>query len=111
MSTLFPTSQNDFANSFVVENNPWHPGAGEARFAYYLSEESGLEFRIFTITGEEVLSRIISEGSASTTIGSHIITWDGKNGAGDKVLDGIYVVSLRNVTTGTTARLKLAVLK
>ncbi len=110
-SSLFATSQSDFAASFMVENNPWHPSSGQAQFAYNLAQPTALDFRIFTLTGEEVLSRIIPAGSPLSTIGSHTIGWDGRNGIGNMVLNGIYIVSLRNDVTGITARLKLAVIK
>lgn len=110
-SALFSTSQNDFAASFMVQNNPWHPSTGPAQFAYHLDLPAALDFRIFTLTGEEVLEREIAAGMPQTTAGSHVIAWDGKNGDGDIVLNGIYIVSLRNLASGITARLKLAVIK
>ncbi|MFZ1685146.1 MAG: hypothetical protein WAU88_13610 [Candidatus Zixiibacteriota bacterium] len=111
LSQLFAVSQSDFSTSFMVENNPWHPGSGEARFAYNLSQQTSLEFRILTLTGELVLEQKFPEGDPKTTSGSHILTWDGKNGGGDIVRDGVYIVMLRDVVTGVTSKLKLAVVK
>ncbi len=97
--------------SFIVEDNPWHPGNGNARFAYTLVEESVLEFRIFTLGGELVLNRRIEVSSPLASPGPHILEWDGRNGRGVMVHDGVYIVCLQVLRTGEEARLKVAVLK
>jgi len=97
--------------SFEVENNPFHPDVSAARFSYELSEPSMVEFRVFTLTGEEVYSKDLSEGTGGTAVGENEISWDGCNDAGRKVKSGVYIVSIRIVGTDEQARIKVAVVK
>ena len=111
LKTTFEVAGSSLAQSFMIEDNPWHPGSGVARFAYTLVEESILDFRIFTLGCELGLNRRIEENSPLASPGPHIIEWDGHNGAGVMVHDGVYIVSLLVTRTGEEARLKVAVLK
>ncbi|PWB71576.1 hypothetical protein C3F09_07575 [candidate division GN15 bacterium] len=97
--------------SFMVENNPWHQETSPARFAYVLEQSAGLEFRIFTLTGELVHKQDIDQNSSLGQAGSHVLEWDGRNDRGKIVFDGVYIVQLTNTVSGERARLKLAVLK
>jgi flagellar hook assembly protein FlgD len=76
-----------------------------------LKQPSAVDLRIFTLTGEEVYSRYLPEGSAGTSEGENILEWDGRNDAGHPVLSGVYVVTIRAVKTGEQARLKVAVVR
>ncbi|HVP07220.1 MAG TPA: hypothetical protein VMS71_05190, partial [Candidatus Acidoferrum sp.] len=109
--TFYVTTSADFAQSFMVENNPYRPLRGPARFNYVLSEASSVEFQIFTLTGELVYTKNLLEGTDGTQPGEHILEWDGRNDRGDIILNGVYVVSITLGKTGLNARLKLAVLK
>jgi hypothetical protein len=111
LKKTFEVAGPSLEQSFMIEDNPWHPGSGVARFAYTLVEESILDFRIFTLGGELVLNRRIEASSPLAAPGPHIIEWDGLNGAGVMVHDGVYIVSLLVTRTGEEARLKVAVLK
>lgn len=109
---LFAVSGPSLEQSFIIEDNPWHPGTSPARFAYTLADESALEFRVFTLGGEQVfINRINAGSSALTQPGPHIMEWDGRNGEGRMVHDGVYIVSLYVARTGEEARIKVAVLK
>jgi len=101
----------DFEDSFIVENNPFNPLDGPDTFVYNLSDDSNVEFRIFTITGEEVHYHKYLSGSQGGKSGTNQIQWDGRNTAGEMVLNGVYVTMLNVLSTGETASLKLAVLK
>ena len=111
LNLTIATGGSTLASSFMVENNPWHQETSPARFAYVLEENSPLEFRIFTLTGELVHSVIVADNSPLGLTGTHVIEWDGRNDRGKVVLDGVYIVQLANTRTGERARLKLAVLK
>ncbi|MCM2271798.1 MAG: hypothetical protein NDJ18_04495 [candidate division Zixibacteria bacterium] len=112
LERFYSVSGPTLAQSFIIEDNPWHPGTSPARFAYTLTQESALEFRVFTLGGEQVfINRINSGASPLTTPGAHILEWDGLNGEGQMVHDGVYIVSLYLLRTGEEARIKVAVLK
>ncbi len=95
--------------SFVIENNPFNPLEQPAVFAYDLDKPSRVEFRVFTLTGEEVYAEDIPSDAA--LIGERQIEWDGRNNEGGMISNGVYIVSLRVVATGETARMKVAVVK
>jgi hypothetical protein len=99
----------------MLETNPWNPHQdpdGAVSFSYYLAETGPVEFRIFTLIGEEVFAVILDEGDPGTESGvSQILRWDGRNNQGDMVLNGVYVALLRAANTGEDARLKIAVVK
>lgn len=99
------------ATSFIVNNNPYDPAAGPALFSYQLQSPSEIVFRLYTITGEMVIEMEFPEGDSHTTAGSHVISWDGKNGDGDNVLNGVYVAVITNTNTGESARIKVAVVR
>ncbi len=106
-----PVFPGENIDSFFIENNPFNPLDGPETFVYTLNADSDVEFRIFTITGEEVLYRKYLSGSQGGTTGTNQIQWDGRNDAGEIVLNGVYVTLLNVLATGETATLKLAVLK
>lgn len=111
LEKFFAVTGQSLEQSFIIEDNPWHPGNGDARFSYSLSEASPIEFRVFTLTGEQVLVKRYETGTPQTEIGSHIVRWDGRNGAGNMVHDGVYIVCLVVDRTGEEVRMKVAVLK
>lgn len=77
-----------------------------------LDQPGGIEFRIFTLIGEEVYSRVLNSGQAGTEAGQeHFLEWDGRNDAGKTVLNGVYLAWLRHVETGRETKLKIAVVK
>ena len=70
-----------------------------------------VEFRVFTLTGEEVYAKDLPEGSEGARLGENDIPWDGRNNAGHMVRNGVYIVSIKIVRTGEYARMKVAVVK
>lgn len=109
ISQVYVAKGKTLEESFVIENNPFHPDVSPARFSYELSEPSAVEIRVFTLTGEEVYSRDLP--ASGTVIGENEIEWHGRNGSGHMVMNGIYVVSIKIVRTGECARIKVAVVK
>lgn len=110
-SRTYAVTGASLEQSFVIQHNPWHPENGPARFAYALQQASAIDFRVFTLGGEQVFMAHFNEGSSFTGQGQHILEWDGRNGEGHVVMDGVYIVSLTVARTGEEARIKVAVLK
>ncbi|MCB2201394.1 hypothetical protein KQH51_01535 [bacterium] len=99
------------AQSLTIRDNPFNPLLEPAEFSYDLAEPGGIEFRILTLTGEAVYSKILRPGEAGTDIGTHVIEWDGRNGEGKLVLNGVYVAILETRSDGGRKLLKVAVVK
>jgi hypothetical protein len=97
--------------SLTVRDNPFNPHDGPAEFSYLLPEDSGFEFRILTLTGEQVYSFDAASGESGTQAGSHVLEWDGRNGEGEMVFNGVYVAILKLKATGEQVTFKIAVLK
>ncbi|MBD3403613.1 hypothetical protein GF420_12010 [candidate division GN15 bacterium] len=99
------------AQSLTIRDNPFNPDYEPAVFSYELAEATPIQFRILTLTGEEVYSIERSLGEAGTDAGSHVLEWDGRNGEGHTVLNGVYIALLRTVINGDQKLLKVAVVK
>ncbi|MEA2031504.1 MAG: hypothetical protein U9N55_07945 [candidate division Zixibacteria bacterium] len=106
VTQTFVIKGSSLAESFFVRYNPVDFTDRPAEFQYELAESSTVEFRVFTLTGEEVYADDIK-----CEDGESQYTWDGCNNNNQTVNNGVYIVSLRIVNTGETARIKLAVLK
>ncbi len=102
---------NSLCESFIIENNPFNPTIQPVQFAFELSEDAPIEFQMFTLTGEEVFRMYYPPGGVGSSIGENIIEWDGYNNSGEMVLNGVYIASIINKTTGEYARIKVAVVK
>ncbi len=111
LSQTFVTKGIGFQKSFVIRDNPVNPFETTAEFTYELNEESPVEFRVFTLTGEEVYAWDIPIGGEGSSIGEHMIEWNGENNKGHQVLNGVYIVMITAVNSGEQARLKVAVIK
>ena len=57
------------AESFVIENNPFNPLEQPAVFAYDLEVPSRVEFRVFTLIGEEVYAEDVLKRTVRQTSG------------------------------------------
>jgi hypothetical protein len=108
----------NFEAAFYNYPNPFSPNRDIAKngtpgttFDYYLSQASDVEFRIYTLLGELVYERSYQasdpEGRPSGTFKQ--LFWDGRNGNGDVVLNGVYLAILK--TGAGTATTKVAVVK
>ncbi|HPM36113.1 MAG TPA: hypothetical protein PK186_00985 [candidate division Zixibacteria bacterium] len=92
--------------SYVIENNPFNPKVGPARFELEIAEPSAVEVRVFTLTGETVYEDEVPQGDVRIEF-----AWDGRNGEGGMVNNGVYIVAVKVVRTGEEARMKVAVVK
>ena len=108
---VFSSFATGFSQSLAVRNNPFDPQKEEAEIRYYLDRDEDVRFRVFTLTGQLVYEKDFAAGTAGANLGENSIFWDGRNGEGHAVLNGVYVVYLEAVTSGRQATLKIAVLK
>ena len=102
----------EFAASFKNYPNPFNPTAGPTEIRYNLPTASDVDIYIYTMTGEEVRHMHFEAGSNGGQEGLNAgIFWDGQNGNGDMVLNGIYVAYIEVAGSGLTAKVKMAVVK
>ncbi|MBN2227788.1 MAG: hypothetical protein JW763_10550 [candidate division Zixibacteria bacterium] len=100
------------SKEITMWKNPFNPNYESARFSYYLDRDSDVELILFTLTGEKAIEMSFAAGSNGGMAGTNEITWNGKNGQGHIVLNGVYILVLNNKTTGETFnRFKVAVVK
>lgn len=107
--------QSDLAKSFCNYPNPFGTAARPVtKFVYYLEESSDIQIKIFTLTGDLVQAWEYTKAAhpAQTSAGVHQddVVWDGRNGRGEKVMNGIYLAYLKT-EKGELALSKIAVVK
>ncbi|MEL6823652.1 MAG: hypothetical protein AAFP70_17990, partial [Calditrichota bacterium] len=105
-ATLFRNYPNPFGQntSFATGNSD----QGKTRFNFWMDEAGTAELRIYTLVGRLVIAfdavnlpRGMSDGDLS---------WDGLNGEGQRVTNGVYAAVLRlNLDNGQTKELKTKV--
>jgi len=107
--------ENDLKKTFYNYPNPFgRSDRPETKFIYILKKPSDVTIKIFTLTGDLVrtLKYNKSQHPAQTSEGLHQgeITWNGTNGLGLKVMNGVYLAYI--ITDyGETAMTKIAVVK
>lgn len=82
--------------------NPFHPGETSTTIAYKLSDNANVTLRIFTISGSFVLREDFTRGEQGGTEGLNEYQWDGRNGKGDYVASGGYIVVVEAEGNGET---------
>jgi hypothetical protein len=103
--TLVPT---ELEQSFFSYPNPFSPLSEQATIVYSSSVTKPATLKIFTLTGDEVLNRILP---TPTSINEPVtVIWDGKNADGEIVLNGVYIAVL-TVEGMPEIRTKIAVVK
>ncbi len=107
--------QSDLAKSFCNYPNPFGTSARPlTKFVYYLEQPSDVQIKIFTLTGDLVQAWEYTKAAhpAQTSAGVHQddVVWDGRNGRGEKVMNGIYLAYLKT-EQGELALTKIAVVK
>jgi hypothetical protein len=85
--------------------NPFNPRNQTTTIVYHSPSAGSTTIKIFTLTGR--LVRSISHAAAA---GSNEVTWDGKNGRGQTVRNGVYVAVIMP-PGGTKQMVKIAVVK
>jgi hypothetical protein len=117
-------SEIDLETAFVDPNaagghvtnypNPFHPPNEPTTIAYKLSDHATVKMRIFTLSGDLVLSRTYDRSTPGGMAGLNEVTWDGRNGEKRVVASGGYIVLIEAQGTGETLhviRRKIAVVR
>ncbi len=83
----------DIETAFSNYPNPFVAGSGKTTITFYMPDKGRASVRVFTITGEPVRTIVDNESFAA---GLHQeLSWDGKNGNGNMVLNGVYYLVLK----------------
>jgi hypothetical protein len=96
--------------------NPFgESGKETTTIIYYLDEDTDVSFRLYTLLGEPVWSRSYQEGDPQGSAGMHstgsnAVEWDGKNNAGNTVLNGVYILVMET-GSGEILKTKVAFVK
>jgi hypothetical protein len=94
-----PTAAGGYLTNYP---NPFHPGEAPTTIAYKLDDNATVTLKIFTLTGGLVWQKSFSPGSEGGTSGLNTVLWDGKNGKGDIVASGGYVLHIEAAGQGET---------
>jgi flagellar hook assembly protein FlgD len=89
--------------------NPFRAGSQDTRIAYFLNAAAPVSLKIYAMTGELVFEKDIDAGSAGAQAGPQETTWDGRNGQGEIVRNGVYVCVLN--AGSNSAKFRIAVAK
>ncbi len=73
--------------------NPFSPLIENTEIECVLTEDSVLEFEIYSPFGE-LVKKFSASGAGTPTGTTNIITWDGRNGHGSVVANGVYILNL-----------------
>ena len=68
-----------------------------------------MDLVIYALNGREVWRYRAEAGSPGGAAGANTVVWDGRNGDGNVVLDGVYVARIEG--GGLDASVKIAVVK
>jgi hypothetical protein len=82
--------------------NPFHPGEAPTTIAYKLADNANVTLKIFSLVGGLVLQKQFSAGTPGGTVGLNEFVWDGRNGDGETVASGGYVVQVHAAGNGET---------
>jgi hypothetical protein len=113
----FWTEPGNFAGVSLAESysnfpNPFAAGRDRTTFAFFLKEPASVTLRLWTTRGEGVRTLL---DAAPLEGGLHQkITWDGRNGSGEVVRNGVYVAEIVTVyASGAEERVqrKIAVVR
>ena len=85
---------DNLPTKFELEQNYPNPFSSATTIPYKLNQQRHVRITIYDILGREV--RTFNVGMQA--IGSHTVSWDGKNSLGNKVATGVYLYRLH---TGT----------
>ena len=94
--------------------NPCHPPQQGTTLAYKLDDQATVKIRIFSQTGTLVREVNFNRGATGGMSGLNTWQWDGRNGAGDVVASGGYIVLVEAQGAGQTVnvmRRKIAVVR
>ena len=90
--------------------NPFHPPEQPATIAWKITDNATVTLRVYTQTGNLVLRKEFPSGGPGGQAGLNQFVWDGKNGKGELVSSGGYIVMIEAPGTGVIRR-KMAVVR
>ncbi|RLD18340.1 MAG: hypothetical protein DRI36_01655 [Caldiserica bacterium] len=94
--TIFALSPvSDFVGDLLVYPNPFDPLKEEITISYILKENSEVEAKIYTLTGELVKKWKFFENGDPDGIIPVKFMWDGRNGKGMLCSNGTYILYLK----------------
>jgi hypothetical protein len=88
--------------------NPFRAGTQSTRIADFLERASNVTVRVYSMTGELVWEENIASGDARGQAGPQETLWDGRNGSGQVVRNGVYVCVLTAGSKSTRFRIAVA---
>jgi len=88
----------DLAASFSNYPNPFVVGRETTRITFYLPTDGAVTLKVYTVTGEPV--RTIADVAALKTGLHQEFSWDGRNGRGETVLNGVYYLFFKATLDG-----------
>lgn len=94
--------------------NPFHPGEAPTTVAYKLDNDAFVRIRLYTLLGNLVLEETFDSGRPGGMASLNEWQWDGRNGNGDFVASGGYILEIHATAEGETLhsmRRKIAVVR
>lgn len=94
--------------------NPFHPNESPTTIAYVLGDKASVTLKLYTLSGDLVLSKLFASNDVGGRAGLNEYVWDGRNGDGAMVASGGYVLVLTAQGEGETIhvmRRKIAVVR
>ncbi|MCK4236220.1 MAG: hypothetical protein KAX38_03810, partial [Candidatus Krumholzibacteria bacterium] len=85
--------KRDFREAFTNYPNPFVASSERTRITFYLPGDGAVTLKVFTINGRPV--RTLLENDPRRTGLHQDVYWDGRNGRGDAVLNGVYFLMLK----------------
>jgi flagellar hook assembly protein FlgD len=84
--------------------NPFISSREQTRITFYMPSDGRVTLKIYTVTGHLVRTLIESEHRHE---GLHQdVTWDGRNGRGNPVLNGVYLLVIETSIGGRESAMK-----
>jgi hypothetical protein len=96
------TDPNAPGGSVASFPNPFHPPQQSTTIIYKLDDLAAVTLRIFALDGSPVLEKNFARGAAGGSAGENSFSWDGRNGRGDVVASGGYIVLIEAQGVGGT---------
>ena len=106
-----PTAGGGYVTNYP---NPFHAGSEATTVAYKLDDFATVTLRVYTNSGSLVRRVVFDRGAPGGSPGLNNWSWDGRNGKGEVVASGGYVVLIEAQGQGETLhviRRKVAVVR
>ena len=106
-----PTAAGGYVTNYP---NPFHAGTEATTIAYKLDDLATVTLRVYTNSGSLVRRVVFDRGAPGGSPGLNNWSWDGRNGRGEVVASGGYVVLIEAQGQGETLhviRRKVAVVR